>query len=166
MGTMIRPRRFIPLFRATLALAISLGAACGGGAAGDQASKLTGTWKFQSGMLTPACGGGLSVPPFPLTGLSLTLTKVDDSTIQVVAGSAGCTLTFKVAGNVATATSGQTCMLDAGATLGGVQTISVKSWTLTLANDQLTTSISAGIIICTATGDGVLVRSTPDGGAD
>jgi hypothetical protein len=157
------------LVRATLILALTGVSACGGGGVGgDQASKFAGSWTFQSGVLTPDCGAGLTVPPFMLTGLPLVLTKVDDSTIQVVAGSAGCTLTFKVAGAVASATSGQMCTLETGSL--GQQTVTVTSWKLTLADERITTDISASvmasILTCTATGSGVLVPGTPDAGTD
>jgi hypothetical protein len=168
---MFKARVSATLFRTALTLALVLPAACGGGGVGgDQASKFAGAWMFQSGMLTPDCGAGLTVPPFGLTGLGLVLTKVDDSTIKVVAGSAGCTLTFTVAGDVATAISGQTCKLNTGSPLLGVQTVSVTSWKLTLANDRITTDITggvaAGVLTCTATGSGVLVPGTPDAGTD
>ncbi len=159
-----------PFVRATFALALTVISACGGGGvSGDQASKFAGSWTFQSGMLTPNCGAGFNVPPFMLTGLPLVLTRVDDSTIKVVAGSAGCDLTFKVVGAVATATSGQMCTLDTGMPLG-VQTITITSWTLTLADARITTDISAGIsagvFACTAAGSGVLAPGTPDAGTD
>ena len=159
----------LTFLRASVSLCLVLAAGCGGGGvSGDQASKFAGAWTFESGMLTPMCGN-LAVPAFKLTGLPLVLTKVDDSTIKVVAGSAGCDLTFKVAGAVATATSGQMCTLDTGMPLG-VQTITVTSWTLTLGGDRITTDISAGvtagILACTATGSGVLAPGTPDAGTD
>ncbi|MDB4982744.1 MAG: hypothetical protein JWM82_3496 [Myxococcales bacterium] len=153
--------------RAALAVTVSLAAGCGG-VSGDQASKFAGSWTFESGMLMPNCGS-LSVPAFQLTGLPLVLTKVDDTTIKVVVGSAGCDLTFKVSGAVATASPGQMCTLDTGALLG-VQTISVTAWTLTLGGDRITTAISAGvsagILTCTAAGSGVLAPGTPDAGTD
>ncbi|HVZ73551.1 MAG TPA: hypothetical protein VHJ20_14330 [Polyangia bacterium] len=146
---------------------VSFVGACGGNSlGGDQAAKFAGAWKFSGGTLTPTCGQGLNVPAFALTNLTVTFSKVDDSTIQVVTGNAGCALKFTVSGNVATATAGQTCTLDTGTALG-VQTVSVTSWTLTYAGTEtITTNISAAIAFCTATGMGVLTPAPSDGGAD
>jgi hypothetical protein len=51
-----------------------------------------------------------------------------------------------------------------------VQTVMVTSWKLTLAGEHLTTDISAsvdaGLVVCTATGSGVLVPGSPDAGTD
>jgi hypothetical protein len=138
-------------------------AGCGGGAS-LQTESFVGTWSFESGMLTPVCPG-LATAPFSLVGLSVTLTQIDSSTLSLEAGTAGCTVTFKVSGGKATAPKDQSCTLETGSALGQ-QIIGIDSWTLTLSGAQITSETSGSVAICTAAGSGVLVRATPDGGAD
>jgi hypothetical protein len=137
-------------------------AACGGGSAAPQTDSFVGPWTFTSGMLTPACGGGVTVPPFPLAGLSVVFTKVDDSTISLTAGTAGCTVKFTVSGSTATAAAGQTCTLDVAIAAG--MPIMINKWTLKLSGDQIDSDISGAVLICTATGTGTLTRGAPDAG--
>ena len=158
--------------RALLGLALAFVGACGGvavvGHGADAARNFVGTWTFESGMLTPACPM-IMPPPFSLVGLSVRIAEVDDKTITVQAGSARCSVTFAVDGNVARALPDQHCELDTGALLG-VQNIAVTSWTLTRAGERITSTTSGAVVICAATGSGVLVPQwsieAPDGGAD
>jgi hypothetical protein len=154
-------------------VALALGASCGGqplvGHDADAAAFYVGKWTFQSGTLTPACPK-LMPPPFSLVGLSVTITEVDDHTIRVRAGSDKCTVTFSVDGNKASAKPGQFCELDTGALLG-VQNVGVSSWTLTRPKEgkPLASFFSGAVVICAATGSGVLVPAdefVPDAGAD
>jgi len=148
-------------FLFVLALAVALTPSCGGGSGGDQTTKFTGAWTFQSGSLTPICPiPGLS--PFDLTGLNVTFTKVDDATISLTINSA-CDLHFRAAGATATVLPNQTCTLDLGGALGP-QAVAIKSWTLTVKGEEIDCTISGSASLCTASGSAVLVRGTTDAG--
>jgi hypothetical protein len=153
--------------RGIFALAIvMLGAAasCSSGSGAPQTDGFVGAWTFTSGMITPNCGAGLTVPPFSLAGLPVVFTKLDDSTIQLQTGNAGCMVKFKVSGATASAEAGSTCMLDVGGALGP-QNISINTWTLALSGDRIDSNLSGGVIVCTAMGSGVLMRGAGDAGA-
>jgi hypothetical protein len=154
---------------AAFAFALAGLSACGGGGgSGDQTAKFVGSWTFQSGMLTGTCP---AVPglggSFPLAGLGAALMKVDDSTVELVAsGGSVCKVKFQISGDKATAPSGQTCSIDTKTALQEVL-IGVDSWTLTVAGDTLASDTKGSFLAgCTASGSGVLVRATGDGGAD
>jgi hypothetical protein len=149
--------------RALLVLGLACGAACGGSDA-PKTDQFVGPWTFTSGTLAPTCVGGITVPPFTLVGLTMVLTKVDDSTVSLTAGSAGCTVKFKVSGGTASAEPKQTCTLDVGGALM-TQMIVVNSWTLKLAgSDRLDSDIKGAASICSVAGSGVLMRGAPDAG--
>src|SRR6185503_8764079 len=147
--------------RAAVAVVLAL-AACGG-AGPDEATKFAGPWTFESGELTPMCMMPFPTPPpFPLKGLTVTLTKVDNSTIRLEAGTAGCKVTFKVSGDKATSTSGQSCMLEVGTF--GAQTIKVDAWTLMLSGDRIESTTAGFVLVCMVSGSGVLAPGAPDAG--
>jgi hypothetical protein len=149
-----------------LVLFLSLAASCGGGAVANQTDGFVGPWTFTSGTLMPVCLGGVSVPNFDLTGLPVAFTKVDDSTIKLVSGTAGCEVTFKVSGATATASpANQTCELALGGALTGMP-ITVNNWTLTISGDRIDSTLAGSVVVCMATGPGVLMRGLPDGGTD
>jgi hypothetical protein len=139
-------------------------AACSSGG-GDDAMKFAGTWTFSSGQLAATCPAPLMPDPFDLKGLSVSISKVSNSAIDLVAGSAAkCTVHLNVSGNKATATpANQTCKLDVGGALGE-QTLIVKSWTLDWAAGHLSSTTSATVLLCMLDGSGVLMPGGPDGG--
>jgi len=101
--------------------------------------------------------------PFPLTGLSVTFTKIDNSTIELVAGTAGCQVRFGVSGDKATVKPNQTCTLTVPGF--GDQVVAIESWTLTLSGDMIDSTTSGMVLVCSASGSGVLVRGGPSGDA-
>jgi hypothetical protein len=142
-------------------IALAVAPSCGGGSAGDQTTNFVGAWTFKSGALTPICPiPGLS--PFDLTGLNLTLTKVDDATISLKINAA-CDVHFRVSGASATALPAQTCTLDLGGALGP-QSVAVTSWTLKIVGDEIDCTIAGRASLCSASGTAVLVRGTTDAG--
>jgi hypothetical protein len=144
------------IFQATLLTALLAGAGCGSSSSSDAAAKFTGAWAFNPGTAT-CTTGGLS---FPVTGLAVTITETDSMHIALSAGS-GCTINFSVSGAAATAASGQSCTLEFS---GVSQTITVSSWTLMLAGDQITNNASGTATICPLTVTGTLVKGTADAG--
>jgi hypothetical protein len=152
------PRR--PLLASLVVLALAVAPSCGGGG-GDQTAKFVGAWTFTSGSLTPVCLVP-GVPPFDLTGLNVTFTKIDDSTISLMIN-AFCDVHFHVSGNSATAVANQTCSLDLGGALM-MQTVNVTKWTLSLSGDHIDNVIAGSVAICTASGTAVLARGTSDAG--
>jgi hypothetical protein len=162
MRAMPSSRRSLPVLWPLAALLAFVAApSCGGGSAGDQTTNFVGPWTFQSGALTPVCPiPGLS--PFDLTGLNLTLTKVDDATISLKINAA-CDVHFRVSGTSGTALPGQTCALDLGGALG-MQSVAVTSWTLKIVGDEIDCTIAGKASICSASGTAVLVRGTTDAG--
>jgi hypothetical protein len=143
-----------------LALALALAPACGD-SGGDQTTKFIGDWTFASGSLAASCLGS-PLPPFDLTGLPATFTKVDDGTIALGLGTV-CSVKFHVSGNEANVAAGQTCTLDLGTGLG-MQSITIMKWSLTLTGDRIDNDIQGMAAICMASGTAVLVRGAPDGG--
>jgi hypothetical protein len=144
------------IFRATLLTALLAGAGCGSSSSSDAAAKFTGAWAFNPGTAT-CTTGAIS---FPVTGLAVTITESDSMHIALSAGS-GCTINFSVSGATATAASGQSCTLQFS---GVSQTITVSSWTLMLAGDQITNNASGTATICPLTVTGTLVKGTADAG--
>jgi hypothetical protein len=102
------------------------------------------------------------LPPYDLTGLNVSFTKVNDSTISLTIN-AGCAVSFQVSGNQATAAAGQMCALDLGPPIG-MQSIMITTWTLALSGDHIDAAIAGAAVGCKAAGTGVLVRGTSDGG--
>jgi phosphotransferase system glucose/maltose/N-acetylglucosamine-specific IIC component len=146
-----------PTFRSILFVA-TLAAGCGSSASSsDGASKFAGSWTFNPG--TAMCTS--SALSFPVTGLAVTIAKVDATNITLSAGT-GCSITFKVSGATATADAGQSCTLDSQA---GPQTIMVSSWTLVISGDHITNTAAGTATICPLTVTGTLVKATPDGGS-
>jgi hypothetical protein len=136
-------------------LAATVAAGCGSSSKSDDAAKFAGSWTFNPG--TATCSSGLS---FAITGLAVTIAKVDAANIILAAG-ADCSITFKVGGGTATADAGQSCTL---ATPAGAQTIMVSSWTLVIAGDQITNTAAGTATICPLTVTGTLVKGTVDAG--
>jgi hypothetical protein len=149
------------------ALVTSVVAACGvgcGGGSGDQTTGFVGDWTFSSGSLAATCTGIQSPSPFDLTGLGVTFAKVDDATISLTAGTAGCIVDFGVSGDAATVKPNQKCTLALGKAFGN-QTVAVTTWTLTRTGDRIDTTVMGAVLFCTASGTGVLVRGGLDAGA-
>jgi hypothetical protein len=148
-----------------LAMMASLAACSSGG--GDDAAKFVGPWTFASAQLAATCPAPFPTPaPFNLKGLSVSISRVNNGAIDLVAGTAAkCTVHFNVSGNKATASPvDQLCKLDVGGALGE-QTLTVKTWTLDWAADRLTSTTSAVVLGCMLAGTGgVLVPGGPDGG--
>jgi hypothetical protein len=119
-----------------------------------------GSWRYDSGTLTPnMCTVlGMAIPPIPLTGETITITKTDATHINVNAGSA-CDVAFTVSGAVATAAANSTCAVTV---MGVPVTLNITSWTLTLSGTGLSSAESGsaplGGSACTASGTGTLTR--------
>jgi len=160
------PRMRLPLLLGITYLATAALAGCGS-SSGDDAAKFVGTWAFASGSnVTATCSIGTMQPmSLDLGGLSVTITKVDNSDIIAEAGGPTCRIKFSVKGSMATAVPGQICTIPQVMFMGIVPDINVSSWTLTSANGALTTMLSGTALVCTATGGGTLVPASPsDGG--
>jgi hypothetical protein len=145
-----------------LLAAAVFGCSSGGG---DDAAKFAGPWTFAEGELAATCTLITAPPPFSLAGLGVEISRVSSSQIDVSAGSTGkCKVRFNVAGTKATAITNppQSCILEVGSF--GEQTLGVTAWTLELDGDQLNTTLSGKVLVCTLGGSGVLVRGAPDGG--
>jgi hypothetical protein len=153
-----RTSAFTYALAATLALT-----ACGGGGSSDQTTGFVGAWTFSSGSLAATCTGIPSPSPFDLTGLGVTFAKVDDTTISLTAGTAGCIVDFGVSGDMATVKPNQKCTLALGKSFGN-QTVAVTTWTLTRTGDRIDTAVMGAVLFCTASGTGVLVRGGLDAG--
>jgi hypothetical protein len=154
-------RRALKMILATAPMLAVFTAGCGGGGGGAGTDKFVGSWTFESGMLTPACQA-IQVAPFALQGLSVSISKVDAGTISLEAGTAGCTVQFSVSGDTASAKPGQMCTLNVAGL--GPQSVGITSWTLALNGDRIDSTTSGMVLICTASGSGVLVRTSADGG--
>ena len=85
-----------------------------------------------------------------------------------------CDVNFTVTGTTATATSGQTCVVTAPVTVGGVAmniavNINISTWTLNVSGDTLTmamtgtASAEGGLLTCSPTASGSATRP-PSGG--
>jgi hypothetical protein len=131
-----------------------------GGSPGAAADSFVGTWTYSQGSLMPrmCMVGGVAIPAIALTGSTLVITKTDATHISANGGT-GCVVPFTVSGSVATAASGSTCAV----TVMGIRvTLSITSWTLTLAGGSLTSAETGSAPIggssCTATGTGTLTK--------
>jgi hypothetical protein len=159
-------RKSSGLTAATAAIGLALMAAACSSGGGDDAAKFAGPWTFASGQLAATCPAPFPTPaPFDLKGLSVSISRVNNGAIDLVAGSAAkCTVHFTVSGDKATASPvNQLCKLDVGGALGE-QTLTVKTWTLDWAAERLTSTTSALVLGCMLDGSGVLSPGGPDGG--
>lgn len=139
----------------------NLGGFDGGGAGGaPRTDEFVGTWRYDSGTLMPnmCMVLGTAIPPIPLTGETITITKTDANHINVNAG-AGCDVAFTVSGAVATAGPGNSCAVTV---MNIPVTLNISSWTLTLAGSALTSAESGSAPLggssCTASGAGTLSK--------
>ena len=145
------------LFASLSACSDSLGNSDGGAPRTDA---FVGTWRYDSGTLAPnmCMVLGTAIPPIPLTGEMITITKMDDNHLNVNAGSA-CDVKFTVSGSVATAAGGSTCVVTV---MNIPVTLNITSWTLTLTGSTLASSESGsaplGGSACTASGTGTLSK--------
>src|SRR3954452_16358082 len=136
---------------------------------GDPAAAFAGAWTFGSGSIEPMCTG-LTIAPVDLTGDTMTIVRVDATHVSTMLTGTGvmCDVNFTVTGTVATAVSGQPCVVTVpvGTTSTPV-TIHISSWTLNVSGDTLSMSMagtaSASILTCTPTADGTATRP-PSGG--
>ena len=138
---------------------------------GDPAANFAGTWTFGSGSIDATCN--IAIPSFPLTGDTMTITRVDPTHVAVMLMGNGlmCSPNFTVTGSTATATSGQTCSVTTTvAAMSVTALITINSWSLNVSGDTLTNSMSgtataaSGVVSCTTvTADGMATR-TSDGG--
>jgi hypothetical protein len=167
-----------PIARLVGAAATLLALGCSSGTGttnSDPAAMFTGAWKFGSGSITPNCN--LTIPPFDLTGDTMTITRVSATEVSTSLTGTGvmCNVNFNVSGTTATAVSGQTCLVTVMLSLAGTPTtvpvtIDITSWTLNVSGNMLSINMSgtataeAGLINCTPTADGTATRSG-DGGA-
>jgi len=142
---------------------------------GDPAAAFAGNWTFGSGSIQPMCNLP-GITPFDLTGDTLTVTRVDSTHVATMLTGTGvmCDVNFTVTGTTATATAGQTCVVTAPVTIGGVAmniavNINISTWTLNVSGDTLmmamtgTASAEGGLLSCTPTADGTATRP-PSGG--
>jgi hypothetical protein len=138
----------------------NLGGPDGGGGGAPRTDAFVGTWRYDSGTLTPnmCMVVGMAIPPISLTGEMITITKTDANHINVNAG-AGCDIVFTVSGSVATAGPGNSCAV---AVMGIPVTLNISSWTLTLSGSALTSAESGSAPLggssCTASGAGTLSK--------
>ena len=170
----------MPIMKSSIARVCGVAAAlflfgCGSSSiSGDPAAAFAGAWTFGSGSIQPMCNLA-GITPFDLTGDTLNVTRVDATHVATMLTGTGvmCDVNFTVTGSTATATSGQTCVVSAPVTIGGVQmniavTINISAWTLNVSGDTLTMSMSGsasaegGLLTCTPTADGTATR--PPGG--
>jgi hypothetical protein len=145
---------------AVVALVVLFGAPSCSGGGGDQTSKFLGPWTFLPSHLTASCLG--QNVGFDLTGLNVTIAKVDDSTISLTANP-DCVVQFHVSGDQATVAANQMCTLvdDSGL---GVERFALTKWTLTLSGDEMMNADIAGTAdACTAMGTAVVVKGTTAG---
>ena len=141
---------------------------------GDPAAAFAGNWTFGSGSIEPMCNIA-GITPFDLTGDTLIVTRVDSTHVATMLTGTGvmCDVNFTVTGTTATATSGQTCVVTAPVTVGGVAmniavNINISTWTLNVSGDTLTmamtgtASAEGGLLTCSPTASGSATR--PPGG--
>jgi hypothetical protein len=165
-----------PIVRACGAVAALFLLGCGSSSiAGNPAANYAGNWTFGSGSIQPMCNIA-GIPAVDLTGDTLTIIRVDSTHVATTLTGMGvmCDVNFTVAGNIATAATGQTCAVTAPVTIGGVSmniavTIDISSWTLNISGDTLTiamtgtASAEGGLLSCTPTADGMATRPSSGG---
>jgi hypothetical protein len=137
---------------------------------GDPAANFVGNWTFGSGTIQPACNiSGIS--PVDLTGDTLSIVRVDPTHVSTSLTGSGvmCNVNFTVTGSVATAVSGQTCVVTVPvSTMNVAVTIDITSWTLNVSGDTLSMSMNgsataAGILSCSPTASGNATRPSSGG---
>jgi len=141
-------------------LGLVVGLAIGVASCSDKtgADKFVGSWTY-AGAINPNCG---DAAPIDLTGEMVTITASDSSHITMQLGTL-CTVKFDVDGTMATAQAGQTCRFDIPGY--GPVDASIKTWTLMVSGDTITSDFSGSVLICLPSGTGTLTRvSTDDGG--
>jgi hypothetical protein len=139
--------------------------------AGDPAANFAGNWTFGSGSIQPMCSG-FTIAPVDLTGDVLSIVRVDPTHVSTSLTGSGimCNVNFTVTGTMATAVSGQTCVVTVPVSTSNVAvTVDISAWTLTVSGDTLSmsmngTATAAGILSCTPTADGSATRAAADGG--
>jgi hypothetical protein len=140
----------IPRIHLVIALAAVLGV---GGCGSGNADAFVGEWTY-AGTIAANCVG-ITIPDLPLDGATVTIVASDDEHLQVVVDTT-CMVRFMVDGDTATAAGGQTCMLNIPTV--GLQSITITSWTLTLADGVITSQFSGGLLVCAPTGTGTLTK--------
>jgi hypothetical protein len=135
---------------------VALAAVIGGGCSSGNADAFVGEWTY-AGTIAANCVG-ITIPDLPLDGATVTIVASDDEHLQVVVDST-CMVNFTVDGNRATADAGQTCMLEVPS--AGLQSITINSWTLSLADGVITSQFSGGLLVCAPTGTGILTKAPP-----
>ena len=138
----------IPKIHVVVALA-ALIAGCGSG----NADAFVGDWTY-AGTIAANCTG-ITIPDLPLDGSTVTIVASDDEHLQVVVDTT-CMVKFTVDGNTAKADSGQTCQLDIPTV--GLQSITITTWTLTLADGVITSQFTGGLLVCAPSGTGTLTK--------
>ena len=135
---------------------------------GDPAAAFAGTWTFGSGSIDPMCSG-VTIAPVDLTGDTMTIVRVDSTHVSTTLTGTGvmCDVNFTVTDKVATAVTGQTCVVTVPvATTSTTVIIHISSWTLNVSGDTLSMSMAgtatASILNCTPTASGNATR--PPGG--
>jgi len=136
---------------------------------GDPAANFAGNWTFGSGSIQPMCTG-ITIAPVDLTGDTMSVVRVDPTHVSTMLTGTGvmCDVNFTVTGTVATAVSGQTCVVTVPvSTMNVAVTINISSWTLNLSGDTLSIAMSgtatASILSCTPTADGMATRPSSGG---
>jgi len=135
-----------------LVSAMSL-SACGGDK-GDDLGRFVGTWSATSGNYNVVCPG-YAPDTYPVSGNVVWNTGV--SSDLVVTDTGGCAITADVRGSTASGDPGKSCTSPDG--VGGLQTITLASYTFVIAPDGRTatenasgniTDVAAGVsIVCT-----------------
>jgi hypothetical protein len=129
-------------------------AAVMGGCGGGNADAFVGEWTY-AGTIAANCIG-LTIPDLPLDGATVTIVASDDEHLQVVVDTT-CMVNFTVDGNTATAAGGQQCTLNIPTV--GLQSISITTWTLTLADGVITSQFTGGLAVCLPSGTGTLTKA-------
>ena len=133
-------------------MVVALAALMGGCSSGN-ADAFVGEWTY-AGTIAANCIG-ITIPDLPLDGATVTIVASDDEHLQVVVDTT-CMVKFTVDGNRATADSGQTCMLNIPTV--GLQSITITTWTLNLADGVITSQFTGGLLVCAPSGTGILTK--------
>lgn len=157
-----------------LAVGVLLAGCGSSGSGGDATAPFVGSWTYSSGSIQPNCNIQ-GIPPFDLTGDTMTVTKVNGNTVATSLKGNGvmCNINFTVSGDVATAVAGQTCAVSTTVTIGTPMTIAVNimitTWTLTVSGDTLsmamtgTASAEGGVLTCNPTASGTASKPADAG---